>query len=52
MVRRNPRRSEISYFHFAKNCRRHIKNVFEEGELRPEGTIAKSAMVQTEGGKP
>jgi hypothetical protein len=30
---------------------RHIKNVFEEGELRPEGTVAKSATVQTEGGK-
>jgi hypothetical protein len=30
---------------------RHIKNVFEEGELRMEGTVAKSATVQTEGGK-
>jgi hypothetical protein len=30
---------------------RHIKNVFEEGELRPEATVAKSATVQTEGGK-
>jgi hypothetical protein len=30
---------------------RHIKNVFDEGELRPEGTVAKSATVQTEGGK-
>ena len=30
---------------------RHIKNVFEEGELRPEGTVAKSATVQNEGGK-
>lgn len=30
---------------------RHIKNVFEEGELRPDGTVAKSATVQTEGGK-
>jgi len=30
---------------------RHIKNVFEEGELRPEGTVAKSATVQTEGEK-
>jgi Virulence protein RhuM family len=30
---------------------RHIKNLFEEGELRPEGTVAKSATVQTEGGK-
>lgn len=26
---------------------RHIKNIFEEGELRPEGTVAKSATVQT-----
>ena len=30
---------------------RHIKNVFDEGELRPEETVAKSATVQTEGGK-
>ena len=30
---------------------RHINNVFEEGELRPEGTVAKSATVQTEGEK-
>ena len=30
---------------------RHIKNVFEEGELRREGTVAKSATVQVEGGK-
>lgn len=30
---------------------RHIKNVFDEGELRPEGTVAKSATVQIEGGK-
>ena len=30
---------------------RHIKNVFDEGELHPEGTVAKSATVQTEGGK-
>jgi hypothetical protein len=30
---------------------RHIKNVFEEGELTPAGTVAKSATVQTEGGK-
>lgn len=30
---------------------RHIKNVFEEGELAPGGTVAKSATVQTEGGK-
>jgi hypothetical protein len=26
---------------------RHIKNVFEEGELSPEGTVAKSATIQT-----
>jgi hypothetical protein len=30
---------------------RHIKNVFDEGELRPEGTVAKSATVQTVGSK-
>jgi len=30
---------------------RHIKNVFEEGELKPEATVAKFASVQTEGGK-
>ncbi|HZU53161.1 MAG TPA: virulence RhuM family protein [Holophagaceae bacterium] len=30
---------------------RHIKNVYEEGELRAEGTVAKSATVQAEGGK-
>ncbi|MCX7003762.1 MAG: virulence RhuM family protein [bacterium] len=30
---------------------RHIRNVFEEGELRPESTVAKSATVQTEGQK-
>jgi hypothetical protein len=30
---------------------RHIKNVFEEGELKPEATVAKFATVQTEGGK-
>ena len=30
---------------------RHIKNVFEEGELRTEGTVAKSATVQIEGEK-
>ena len=30
---------------------RHIKNVFDEGKLVPEGTVAKSATVQTEGGK-
>ena len=28
---------------------RHIKNVFEEGELSPEATVAKSATVQREG---
>ena len=30
---------------------RHIKNVFDEGELMPEATVAKLATVQTEGGK-
>ena len=30
---------------------RHINNVFDEGELRREATVAKSATVQTEGGK-
>jgi len=30
---------------------RHIKNVFEEGELVQAGTVAKSATVQMEGGK-
>ncbi len=30
---------------------RHIKNVFEEGELGREATVAKSATVQTEGEK-
>ena len=28
---------------------RHIKNVFEEGELQPEATVAFFATVQTEG---
>lgn len=30
---------------------RHIGNVFEEGELRRDATVAKSATVQAEGGK-
>ncbi len=30
---------------------KHIKNVFEEGELKPEATVAKFATVQTEGGR-
>jgi len=30
---------------------RHITNVFDEGELAREATVAKSATVQTEGGK-
>lgn len=30
---------------------RHIKNVFDDGELSPEATVAKSATVQIEGGK-
>jgi hypothetical protein len=30
---------------------RHIRNIFEEGELQPDGTVAKFATVQTEGQK-
>ena len=30
---------------------RHVKNVFDEGELAPEATVAKSATVQREGGR-
>jgi hypothetical protein len=30
---------------------RHIKNVFDEGELPPGGTVAKSATVQREGSR-
>jgi len=30
---------------------RHIRNIFGEGELSPEATVAKFATVQTEGGK-
>lgn len=30
---------------------RHIKNVFEEGELKPDETVAKFATVQSEGVK-
>lgn len=30
---------------------RHIKNIYTEGELRPEATIAKIATVQTEGAR-
>ncbi len=30
---------------------RHIKNVFDDGELSPAATVAKSATVQSEGGK-
>ena len=30
---------------------RHVNNVFEEAELRRDATVAKSATVQTEGGK-
>lgn len=30
---------------------RHVKNVFEEGELSPEATVANFATVQTEGGR-
>ena len=28
---------------------KHIKNIFDEGELKPEATVAKFATVQTEG---
>ena len=30
---------------------RHIRNVFEEGELKPEAVVAKFATVQKEGGR-
>ncbi len=30
---------------------KHIKNIFEEGELKPEATVAKFATVQTEGNR-
>ncbi len=30
---------------------KHIKNIFDEGELRPEATVAKHATVQTEGAR-
>jgi len=30
---------------------RHIRNIFEEGELQPEATVAKFATVQTEGNR-
>ena len=30
---------------------KHIKNAFDEGELRPEATVAKFATVQTEGNR-
>ena len=30
---------------------KHIKNVFEKGELAPEATVAKFATVQTKGGR-
>jgi hypothetical protein len=30
---------------------RHIKDVFDEGELNPAATVAKTATVQTEGAK-
>ena len=30
---------------------KHIKNIFNEGELKPEATVAKFATVQTEGGR-
>jgi hypothetical protein len=30
---------------------KHIKNIFDEGELKPESTVAKFATVQNEGGR-
>jgi hypothetical protein len=30
---------------------KHLKNIFEEGELKPESTVAKFATVQTEGNR-
>ena len=30
---------------------RHISNIYKEGELEKEGTVAKNAMVQSEGGR-
>jgi hypothetical protein len=30
---------------------KHIKNIFDEGELKPEATVARFATVQTEGGR-
>jgi len=30
---------------------RHIQGIYEEGELSPEGTVAKNATVQSEGGR-
>jgi hypothetical protein len=30
---------------------KHIKNIFDEGELKPDATAAKFAAVQTEGGR-
>ena len=30
---------------------KHIKNIFDEGELQPAATVAKFATVQTEGGR-
>ena len=30
---------------------RHVKNIFDEGELSPEATVAESATVQREGGR-
>lgn len=30
---------------------KHMRNIFEEGELSPKGTVAKYATVQREGGR-
>ena len=33
------------------NIFKHVKNIFEEGELTAEATVANFAIVQTEGGR-
>ena len=33
------------------NIFKHVKNIYEEGELTAEATVANSAIVQTEGGR-
>lgn len=34
-----------------QNVSLHVRNIFEEGELRPEATVKESLTVQTEGGR-